>query len=358
MIFNGMLGSWECIATIACITIIPLLLTLPTFSAEVFGTASLLQILYITSIVGIIFFAMFKMFRKFKQKDLIDIAEIVGGKFLKYLIGFSIIIYLFFESFIALTDFTINVQNTLFHETPYEYIALLFIFTVLIGSLIGIRGIFRVGAIICPILIIAFSALFLSLTPSVDLTNFTPIFGNGIGTFFTQGTFHITCFNGIALLLLLAPNVKHLEKTAFHSFVLTLFLIFVTYFLVFGLIPYPSVTDNYVPIFELIKLISYGRFIQRVESIYILTWLPATFMYLSCGIVFIANILKKLFSITDTKRIIPALCIAVLSASLMLSTYVELLTLRKFVSTYITPIVIVVVPFIILFIANKKQSKT
>ncbi len=36
MILNGLLGSWECIATLVCITLIPLLLTMPTFSAELF----------------------------------------------------------------------------------------------------------------------------------------------------------------------------------------------------------------------------------------------------------------------------------------------------------------------------------
>lgn len=132
MIFEGMLGSWECIATLGCITLIPLLLTLPTFSAELFGAASLLQILYISALSGIIYILILKMYKNFQSKDFLDISEYIGGNAFKIIIGIFIIAYLFFESFISLSEFTINVQNTLFHETPKEYIAILFSLTVLI----------------------------------------------------------------------------------------------------------------------------------------------------------------------------------------------------------------------------------
>lgn len=132
MLLEGLLGSWECIATLGCITLIPLLLTMPTFSAELFGTASLLQILYISAISGIIYTLIFKMYKKFSGKDFLDISEYIGGKGLKIIVGIFLIAYLFFEAFISLSEFTINVQNTLFHETPKEYIAILFTITVLI----------------------------------------------------------------------------------------------------------------------------------------------------------------------------------------------------------------------------------
>ena len=132
MLIDGLLGTWECIATLGCITLIPLLLTLPTFSAELFGTASLLQILYIATISSFIYLLILKMYKKFTTKDFLDISEYIGGSTLKIIVGLLIIAYLFFESFISLSEFTINVQNTLFHETPKEYIAILFSLTVLI----------------------------------------------------------------------------------------------------------------------------------------------------------------------------------------------------------------------------------
>lgn len=354
MIFEGIFGTWECIAAFCCIGIMPLVLTLPTFSAEQFGTASLLHILYVSAITAFLFFTAFKLLKKFKEKDILDISHFLGGNVLKYIVGIIIILFLFFETFVSLSEFTINVQNTLFHESPQEHIAILFTITILISSFIGLKGVFRVAALIAPIIIISFIALFFSLSPSVDLINFAPIFGNGIKTFFTTGTFHTACFECLALLFLLAPNVKSISKVSTLTFGFITLLTAITYFLIFGLISYPSVTDNYAAIYEITKLISYGRFIQRVESIYILTWLLATFIYLSTGICCIVKITKKLFGINDFKRIIPAICISLLCASLMLSSYVELLTFRKFLATYITPLIIIILPLFILTFANIK----
>lgn len=96
MLLEGLLGSWECIATLGCITLIPLLLTMPTFSAELFGTASLLQILYISAISGIIYTLIFKMYKKFSGKDFLDISEYIGRKRIKnYCWYFSDCIFVF-----------------------------------------------------------------------------------------------------------------------------------------------------------------------------------------------------------------------------------------------------------------------
>ena len=358
MIFEGVFGTWECIAAFCCIAIMPLVLTLPTFSAEQFGTASLLHILYASAITAFLFFTAFKLLKKFKEKDILDISQFLGGNFLKYIVGIAIILFLFFETFISLSEFTINVQNTLFHESPQEHIAILFTLTILISSFIGLKGVFRVSALIAPIILLSFIALFFSLSPSVDLTNFTPIFGNGIKTFFSTGTFHSACFECLALIFLLSPNIKSINKVSTLTFMSITLLTAITYFLVFGLISYPSVTDNYAAIYEITKLISYGRFIQRVESIYILTWLLATFIYLSTGVCCIVKIIKKLFKINDFKRIIPSICIALLSSSLMLSSYVELLTFRKFLATYITPLVIIIIPLLILSLASMKLKNS
>ena len=155
--------------------------------------------------------------------------------------------------------------------------------------------------------------MFISLLGNIDLTNFTPIFGNGIDKVFLDGTIRFSRYESFALLFLVAPNIKNYGKTIFKSYLMVTFLILISFFLLFGILPFPSVTENYFPLFEISRLVSYGRFIQRVESIFILIWLVATFIYLSIGVTFTANIIKKLFNIKYYKRIIPSVSIIVLS---------------------------------------------
>ena len=88
------IGTLECILTIGCVTIIPLILTVPTFTVQTFGTDGLTHTIYIILVGILVFSLLFHLFLKFKNKDIIDISEFVGGKVLKYLTGIFIIGYL------------------------------------------------------------------------------------------------------------------------------------------------------------------------------------------------------------------------------------------------------------------------
>ena len=85
-------------------------------------------------------------------------------------------------------------------------------------------------------------------------------------------------------------------------------------------------------------------------------WLVATFIYLSIGITLTANIIKKLFNIMYYKRIIPAISIIVLSSSLLLSSYIDILKCRGIMSVYIAPVILFLYPFLILISAKIKEK--
>ncbi|MBQ9280389.1 MAG: GerAB/ArcD/ProY family transporter [Clostridia bacterium] len=143
MIFDGQLDRRECIATIGCLTLIPISLSLPNFSAEMYGTASFLHAVYMTIIAGLFFTLLFKLYSKFIDKDILDVAEIAGGKVLKYVTGIVIITYLLMASVVTLSEFDENIRNILLDEAPSSYILTVFFITSVVGAFIGIKGIFR-----------------------------------------------------------------------------------------------------------------------------------------------------------------------------------------------------------------------
>ncbi len=121
------IGVVECIATIGCINIIPLILTLPTFSAQTYGTGSFAHTIYsiLLSLIG--FTLLFSLFLKFKGKDFFDISEYVGGTFLKTISGIISIGILVICTVLVLSEFNENIRNILLVHSPSEYIYLLFI---------------------------------------------------------------------------------------------------------------------------------------------------------------------------------------------------------------------------------------
>lgn len=314
---NVNISVLECIATLGIVAVIPSLLTGPTFTIQSFGTGSLTHIIYMI-IIGIAFFSLlFGLFLKFKGMDIVDISEVAGGRFLKYFTGITIILYLMLTVILALSEFTENIRNILFENAPTEYFYLIFYVGILISVLIGIRGIFRASTILAPIIILGVIFIFFSLYSDIDITNFTPIMGNSIKEFFIPGSFRLEMFESIFLILLMGPQIKHLKKATIGSYILISLFTLIIAILLFGIFPYPSSLENYFPLFELNRLISFGRFIQRVEAFYILIWLIAMYIYISLGTSYAVQTFSKLFNLKYTNRIIPLFCILVVLRSII-----------------------------------------
>lgn len=352
---NLKIGTWEAIATIGCISLIPTLLTIPTFTVETIGTATFLHSIY-TSIITFIFLAItLALYKNFANMDIFDVANYVGGKPLLLIFCVITLLYLLVSFVLTFSEFIQNLQNVLLQNAPQEYISIIFGVVITISVFLGIRGIFRTGSIITPLIVVGFLLMFFSLQKDVDLTNFFPVFGNGVSKFFVEGFNHIGKYEGVFFILLITPFVKDYKKIGYFSFFLATFFIIPSLFLLVGIFPYPSVMENYFPIFELTRLINLGRFIQRVESIFILLWLLATFIYLSLALSFIVEIFQKMFNIKYSHRLIPVFSTIAVCLSCMLTSHDLILKIRYFVFSNITPIVIIVNPLILLIVARIKR---
>lgn len=354
---NPKISVWECIATIGSVNIIPLVLTIPTLTAQTFGTGSMFHTIYAIIVATISMGILFKLFFNFPGKDLFEISEYAGGKFLKYLTYFIVVAYLIASTVIVLSEFNENIRNILFKNAPSEYIYLLFIIGMLFGTFLGIKSIFRAGLIVGPIILASLLFMFFSLFGNIDATNYTPIFGNGFHEFFIEGGFRIEFFEGMFLILLMGKELSNIKKSSIGSFVLITITVLIVSILLFGIIPYPTTPENYFPFFELSRFINFGRFIQRVESLYTLIWLLAVYIYISITTSFIVKIISKSFNLKYPKRIIPLICMLILGIALMLKSYITLLAIRKFFISYVIPIATFLYSLTIIIFANIKRRR-
>lgn len=352
---NFKIGTWEAIATLGCISLIPILLTLPTYDAETFGTATFAQTLYSSIVTLFVIFILLKLYKGFENMDTLDVVKYGSGQFLYVICGIILISYLFILCVLTFSEFTQNLQNVIFPDAPQEYVAIFFGIAIIISLYLGIRGIFRTASLIAPLIGLGFLFMFIILFKYVDLTNFTPIFGNGIKSFWAQGLTRIGRFEGVFYFLLISPYVKNQKKIAYMSFLQTILLILPTMFLLVGILPYPTIIENYFPVFELTRLISLGRFIQRVDSIFILLWILATFVYMSLTMHFMIFYIQKIFKLKYSGRLIPLLTMIVIAVSTIFVNLEVTIKIRNFLFIYITPFILFILPFIFLVIARIKR---
>lgn len=300
---------------------------------------------------------MFKFFFKFPNKDFFEISEYVGGKTLRNISYFLVALYLTTSVVLVLSEFNENIRNILFKNAPSEYINLLFIIGMFVGLLCGFKGIFRTSVIIAPIILLSLFYMFFSLFENIDITNYTPIFGDDAHDFFIKGIFRIEIFEGMFLILLLGGHITNIKKATIGSFILVSFIVLLISSLLFGIIAYPTSTENYFPFFELSRLISFGRFVQRVESLYTLIWLLAVYLYITLDTSFIVQIFSKAFNLKYYKRIIPLFCVIIFGITLLLKSYITVLSIRRFFINFVFPFLAYFYSLIIIIIANMKMKR-
>lgn len=300
---------------------------------------------------------MFKFFFKFPNKDFFEISEYVGGKTLRNISYFLVALYLTTSVVLVLSEFNENIRNILFKNAPSEYINLLFIIGMFVGLLCGFKGIFRTSVIIAPIILLSLFYMFFSLFENIDITNYTPVFGDDAHDFFIKGIFRIEIFEGMFLILLLGGHITNIKKATIGSFILVSFIVLLISSLLFGIIAYPTSTENYFPFFELSRLISFGRFVQRVESLYTLIWLLAVYLYITLDTSFIVQIFSKAFNLKYYKRIIPLFCVIIFGITVLLKSYITVLSIRRFFINFVFPFLAYFYSLIIIIIANMKMKR-
>ena len=102
---NSKFNAKEAISLVLVITIAHSLLSLPKNLLENQKSAVILNIAYVSVIAIALAYLIYRLMKGFAGKDIIDISEFLGGKFLKYLLGTIFISYLIFTEVFCLEIF-------------------------------------------------------------------------------------------------------------------------------------------------------------------------------------------------------------------------------------------------------------
>lgn len=351
---NTKISTWELICLTSVVTFTPLLVTLPRSAAEAFGTGAILHAIYIGIIVALYFWLITSLYKNLESKDLFDLAENVGGKTLKIIVGIVVITYLLSTAFITINEFSEDVKNVLFTDNSIQTVNIFFIIAISIATYFGIKSVVRISSVLFPILIIGLIAIFFSLLQDIDLLNLVPILGTGPKNIFINGLNHAGRYNSLFLLFIFAPKITNLKKSGMLSVLSTSTIILFVVFLIFSIIPYPEISENYFAFFEITRMISFGRFFQRVEVIFTFIWLFVSLVYLTMALSVVIYTFKRAFKIEYPNLLLPLISLSFMGLVCIFPDTSSLLVTRDFMYSYITPLIVFIAPLVLLLLSKFK----
>ena len=358
---NYKLKKIEAIAIVLIIMINKLILNIPYYIVDLVGSGAIVNLLYIGIIDFILLLIIIKLFEKFENSDILDISEFLGGKFLRNIIAIFCIVFFFLVAFITLIDFS-NVLHTIyFSNFPMSYILFFFILGTLVANIIGIRGISRTICFIIPFTIISVIITFFTSFENLDIKNLTPIFGKSFKETFITGLSNSFSMYIIVIYYFLKPLLKDIndfKKVSITSYIISFILLILTIIPILTLFNTNSDSEPINSLFLLSRQIELGRFLQRIDALFIFLWIFAILAYLSFIIFIINRIINKIIPVSNEKMLSYSTCSLLFGISLIPINISYIHFVEDTLYRYLIIGFAFILGIIILVLANFKKLKT
>lgn len=354
------IGTLEAIMLILTIVVTHTILSMPRTILVLTKSASIINLIFVSIIAIFISYFIVKLMKKFPGLDLIDISEYLGGKVFKNIIGIIFILYFIISSSILLRNFAESLKIIYYPMSNIIFIISLFIIAVCVANRLDFNASLKTNLLIIPLVLVSMLFLFFSNMNKFVPERIFPIFGDGLFNTFVLGLTNLSAFGGIAYIYFLPPFLKEPDKVKKIALISTgisaIYLILCVSTLLFMFSFFININEI-TPLYNATRYIEFGKFFQRLESIFLLIWILAFACYLSIVTKFSMNILKKLLNLETKKPLIDLFGLLILAIALVPKNY----AISDKFETQIYPYTVLAIPFIlgisVLIIANLQKRK-
>lgn len=355
------IGIWSAAALLINSICTRILVNYPYGAINTSGTAAWVQEIYVSIIALIFLFIIEKLYTQFEGRDPLDIAQEAGGSAGRIIIGVMILLVLIYICPVIIREFAENMKIISLTDSPVTFITFFLIAGMVAAAYAGIEAIVRIHAIVVPIIALTYIFMMLGVLPYFDVNNLFPILGNGAEKIFVEGFFDVSLYSPLIYLFLMAPYLKthkNMKISVYTGFFISAFLLISNVFVYLGSYPYPSSAEIYTPTYQLARMIYYGRFFQRVEAIFFVSWVVAILLYASVLLYFITHIFTKTFRLQYRKPVVIPFTAAVFVLSLIPSNQMENLNLGTKYYSYFSWIVVFPMIIMLLLIAHMLRKRS
>ena len=353
------ISNFQAIALILIIVTNHLILGTPrTLIAET-GTGTILNMIYVFILALLLVFIITKLFSNFNGKDIIDISEFLGGKVLKVIVGIVFIIY-----FLVILSTTVRVIVQDLEIIYFQNISVYVLTLAILASIVfvykyGSSAVVKCNSIIAPIVGIAILIIAFSNVQDFSLDRIFPILGFGAKETFITGASNIFAYSGLAILYFIMPMLKdskNFKKVSIVSTILVGILIVGSVSSLVLSFPFIENINEISSLYVESRDISYWQVFQRIDGLFVFSWILALLSYISVVLFIIVVIFRKLTNAKKEFPVVLAFATITYVTTLIPNNIAMIRFLEDIVFKYTNIIVAISLSLIILIFANIKYK--
>lgn len=353
------ISNFQAIALILIIVTNHLILGTPrTLIAET-GTGTILNMIYVFILALLLVFIITKLFSNFNGKNIIDISEFLGGKVLKVIVGIVFIIY-----FLVILSTTVRVIVQDLEIIYFQNISVYVLTLAILASIVfvykyGSSAVVKCNSIIAPIVGIAILIIAFSNVQDFSLDRLFPILGFGAKETFITGASNIFAYSGLAILYFIMPMLKdskNFKKVSIVSTILVGILIVGSVSSLVLSFPFIENINEISSLYVESRDISYWQVFQRIDGLFVFSWILALLSYISVVLFIIVVIFRKLTNAKKEFPVVLAFATITYVTTLIPNNIAMIRFLEDIVFKYTNIIVAIFLSLIILIFANIKYK--
>lgn len=352
---TGQMGVAEGLSLVYMITFPFVFLTTPAQTVELgAGLAWLLPL--ISGLPPIIMlFAMTHVMCKYPG-DMYSICRTLLGRVGAWVIALYYIGVFLGNCVLLLRQFA---ENTLLTAQPYmefSIVVLIYMGAAAVIAYAGLEGMVRANYIITPFAVLALLLVLLLLAPFYNIHNLLPWQGKGLENVIPEALLFAGVDTGTFALIILAPafqNLRTIRQAAIFGLGLSTLLRTVTvlvFTLVFDVQP---AREKVIPFFEMARLVYLSRYLQRIESLFIILWVMTGVLAIAINFYMGVYLITRLLNLPTMRPLVPIVAILLAELSMLppdITTVIilDLLAIRTYlnIGVYVIPAILIAAAFL------------
>jgi spore germination protein KB len=350
---EGKIGVPEAVALATMFTGAELFSAYPSRMADLGQTAG-----WLVSLVSVLVGTLGTMIlaclmANFPGRSIVEVSEEVLGSWLSLPVSLVFLLYFLILTAITLRQYAERILTAFLPVTPLEVIMGLILLGSLLACYLGLEAIGRSAVSLFPLIIGSVLLSLVLVYPYWNYNNLFPLLGSGPVKVLSRGAGESSLFSHFLVLAVVYPQVQvgkrpirlWLIVAALSASILVLGTLAAS--MVF---PTPVLQENLYPMLQMARLVSFGRFIQRVELFFVFFWVLWVTFKVTLGLYASLTILTRTLKLPYHRPFLLPMAIIVFALGLVPSSFIAVLNIDHglywqwgWITGYAIPLLLLVV---------------
>jgi spore germination protein KB len=307
MIEKGKFGVEEAVALLVISIIAKLFYDIPSIEAQKVGTSMWYMMIIATGIALLVFTLFYHLLKKFPSKNIMEIYDIVLGPVFGSIFSLLIAIMLLYISIVSARKLSDVLMVYTLQFSPLGFILLLLMIAMVIQAYLGLESLARFSRLFFYVIIFGVFSLVVLSAQNYNINRIFPILGYGLGNTILRGVTSSTYFREIIIIGIFAGSfqgTKHIKKVGYIGLIWSGIIFVISFLCITMFFPYAVVQELLSPMYVVASIIEYGRFFQRLESLFIFVWSICSVVSISLLFYSSLAVYCHIFRITDKRPVI------------------------------------------------------